>query len=140
MQPIELRLTHVEQVFRLEIANTSQTPVRVWSTNFSLGYYSIYLLVSPPNETPCLIKRKPKRWTVNVPDSVVIQPGDAHFEKLDLHDGTWDNSGCSIDPRSEVDVGAVVEISPDKDTARYGVITGRYESNRQRIKWSEIIN
>jgi hypothetical protein len=138
LQPLSLRLRRVGALLRLEIANVSQAPVRIWTTNFSLGYFSICLVVSPPARAPCTVKRKPARWTVNVPEYVTIKAGDVHGETLDPHDGTWDKRQCHIDPPSDVDVTAVLEITPDEHTARYQVVTGRFESNTLRIPWSEI--
>lgn len=141
MQQIDLNLTYVKRVFSLEITNTSQSPVRIWNTSFSYGYYSIYFQVSPSNGKSCSIRRKLARWTVNIPDFHLIQPGDAYIHKLELTDGTWDLNKCNLDPQTEIDIAAVLEIIPDEYTDTYGVVTGRYESNKLHFKsLSDVIN
>ena len=134
MQPIELSLSYIERVFSLEIANVSQTPVRIWSARFSLGYDAISLRVSARNGNPCLIRRKPTIWTVNIPDFILIQSGHSHIQKLDLNDGTWDFNECSIDLDTEIYISAILEITRDEYTARHDVITGFYESNHLQFK------
>jgi hypothetical protein len=138
LEPLSLRLGRVGAALRLEIANVSRAPVRIWTTTFPLGYFSICLVVSPPSGAPCTVRRKPARWTVNVPEYVTIEPGDSHGETLDPNDGTWDRRQCRVDPPTDVGVVAVLEITPDADTARYRVVTGRFESNALRIPWSEL--
>lgn len=141
MQPIDLNLRYVESVFSLEIANASQTLVRIWSTRFSLGYDSIYFLVHALNGNSCLIRRKPTIWTVNVPDFVSMQPLQIHVEKFELNDGTWELSDCSIDLHAAIDIGAVVDIASNGDTDTYGIMTGHFESNKLQFRsLSEIIN
>lgn len=140
MDPITLRLTRAEPGFRLEIANASNKAVAIWSSQFALGYYALSLLVSGTSGPPCVVKRKPVRWTVNVPASITIEPGTIHVEMVNLYDRTWDTSQCRLDARSEVAVRAVLEIARDENTNRYGVLTGRFESSELRVSAKEIVN
>jgi hypothetical protein len=140
MQQIKLNLSHAGRVFSLEITNTSHSPVRIWSAGFSYGYYSIYVQVSPLNGKPCFIRRVPARWTVNIPDFILIEPDSSHVQELDLDDGTWDMSNCEVDLQTEIDISAILEITNDENTTKYDIITGFYESNHIRFKsMSEII-
>ena len=134
MQQIELNLDYVEKIFNLEITNISRSPVRIWSTSFSYGYYSIYFRVSPLNGKPLFITRTPKRWTVNIPDFVLIQPGHSHVQELDLNNGTWNLNKCNVDPQTDIDISSILEIVPDENTARYEILSGFYESNHIRFK------
>ncbi len=139
MNPLDLRLIYLNRVFRLEIVSVSQEPIRIWKTTFSYGYDSIYFHVYDRNGISCFIRRKPLRWTVNVPDFIIVLPGDSHFQDLDLNDGSWDLSECNIDPQTEIDISAVLEIVPDENTAKYEVITGRFESNRLHFESKDMI-
>lgn len=140
---IKLNLSYIEseRAFRLEIANVSPTSVRIWSTTFSLGYDSIYFRVSARNGNTCFIRRKPARWTVNIPDFTLILPNDVCVQEFKLNDGTWDVRKCSVDPQTEVDIGALLEIVPDENTSTYGIATGRFESNSLHFRCiRELIN
>lgn len=139
MKQLEIHLSYYEGVFNLRITNVSQAPVRIWSSGFSSGYSSIYLRVSPSHGDACSIVRKPKRWTVNIPDTVLLAPGDSHSEKLDLNDGSWDLEGCPLDPQTEIRVSAILEITADENTAKYGVMVGRFVSNELSFSSSEEI-
>lgn len=76
-----------------------------------------------------------------MPDFILILPGGAHLQDLDLNDGSWGLSECNIDPQTEIDISAVLEIVPDENTATYDVITGRFESNKLQFRsLSEIVN
>ena len=137
---MDLNLTYIEKVFNLAIANRSQSVVSIWSPSYSFGYYSVYFQVSPQNGKRCSIKRMPKRWTVNIPDLILIQPGEAYLQHFDLNDGTWDLSKCGSDRQTAIDIGAILEIEPDENTVTYGVITGHHESNRLHFRSvSEIV-
>jgi len=138
MKQIKLRLNAIEKALSLEIINVSPTPIRIWSMKCSWGYDSIYFQVSERNRNKCLIRRKPTIWTVNLPDAVTIQPGQAHVEKFDLTDETWDLSGL-INLQPDIDFYAVIEIVPDTYTIKFNVIEGRSESNKLQLK-SYLIN
>ncbi|MCX6223381.1 MAG: hypothetical protein NTV01_01275 [Bacteroidia bacterium] len=139
MKQIELSLVAIDKVFILKIVNPSTAPVRIWSTRFSSGYASFCFQVTAENGNQCFIRRKPAIWTVNMPDVVSIQAGQAHIEKFELADGTWDLSQCLFNQQSEIDLCAVLEIFPDENTVLFDVIQGRYESNRLHIT-SNFIN
>jgi len=140
MNPITLRLSRVAPGFVVEIANATDKPVAIWSSQFALGYYALSLLVSGRPGSPCVVKRTPVRWTVNVPASITIEPGKVHVETVNLRDGTWDVSQCRLDAQSEVAVRAVIEIAPDQNTHKYGVLTGRFESSDIRVSARDIVN
>ena len=139
MQLLALDLCQIDENLRLEIKNVSTLPVHIWSTRFSLGYFSLHLVVLQPGGTPCAIRRRPARWTVNIPEYVSIEAAGVHAETLNPHDGTWDVAACRLDPRNEVEVSAVLDIVRDDDTIRYDVITGRFESNKLRVHAGAIV-
>jgi hypothetical protein len=134
MPPIKLGLSYTRRVFSLEISNPSKAPIRIWSREFSYGYQSIYFQIAPVNGSPCLIKRKPARWTVNVPQSIVITSGRSHVERVDMTDGTWDVCECRSVSDMEIGVIAILEIASDENTSSHGILTGRYASNELRFR------
>jgi hypothetical protein len=136
---LALRLRRVDEGLRLEIQNVSTAPVNVWSTRFSLGYFSLQFVVRSPVGKTCTIRRMPARWTVNIPECVTIGVGDAHTETVNLRDGTWDATACRLDPLDDLEVSAVLDIVADEDTVRHGVLTGRFESNTVPIPAAAIV-
>jgi|ERR1035437_2260954 hypothetical protein len=142
MLPLALSLTYAENALRLAIANPSQSPVSLWSPSYSFGHDSVSFQVRPLKGKPCSIKKIARRWTVNIPGSLAIQPGDTYLQTFHLNDGTWDTSLCGdVDPRTEIEISAVLEIAQDDNAVTYGIVTGRYESNRLRFKsMKEIVN
>ena len=133
MPLIQLTLSYAATVFTLSVINTSQEPVRIWSTSYSSGYDSIYFRIALPNGRSCLIKRRPVRWTVNVPATIVIPPGQRHVLEMKLNDGAWDLKDCKADSQTQADVIAILEIARDQNTDTYGVITGHFESNQLSV-------
>jgi hypothetical protein len=131
---IDLHLRYIDEMFDLKITNTSQIPIRIWSTRYSLGYDSFHFKLSPLEGNPILIRRKPRIWTVNPPDFITIQPNSISTQKLDLNDGTWEVEKLQIEPQREMIISVILEIRADEDTRKYGIITGNYESNRLQFK------
>ena len=141
MQPLTITLSHAASAFRLEIANASQSPVRIWSAEFSLGYDSVYFRVSAHDGRECFIRRKPAIWSANVPEFVSIQPGRNHALRIDVNDGTWVLKHCRIEPRTKIEIAAVLEIPDDEISKELAVTTGRYESNNLEFgSIDEIVN
>jgi hypothetical protein len=129
MRALDLKLSFLDRIFTLQVVNVSPTPVRIWTDSCSFGYESLRFRACTGDGTPWWVRRKPARWTVNIPDYIEILPAAAHIRELDLGDGSWDLSESQEFLRTELNVSAILEIGPDANTALYGVVTGSFESN-----------
>lgn len=138
MKHIELHLDYnkSKMVFNLKLVNISKTPIKIWSTRYSFGYYSIYFKISEIKIGGRIfyIKRKLIRWTVNIPDFISIQPGSFKILELDLNDGTWNLKELyKADSQINIDINGILKIAPDENTSKYNIMTGSYESNKLRF-------
>lgn len=98
-----------------------------------MGYDSVHFLLSSHGRTG-EIRRKPTVWTVNILATEEIKAHQHYPLRLDLRDGTWELGGLNALHTGEVEVAAIMEIGVGDLAARYGVLTGRFESNRLRFE------
>jgi hypothetical protein len=129
---LKINIAFQKPLFKMEIVNPDNKPVRLWSFDYSEGYYSIYFSISA-NETgeQYQVRRKPVRWTINVPDVYEIGPGRSKQVNLDITDGSWDLSGIiSAQPRGKIAASCILSNEDNEESLQYRILTGKYESDK----------
>jgi hypothetical protein len=117
------------QVFYVVLTNISDQPQPTWETWNSWGFWTISFDLTMPNGKHFLItKNRREGFTVNFPSMFFVAPGEHQVYPIHL-DAEWDNRPAFAENgETRVILKAIYEVSPTKESAKYGVWTGRIES------------
>jgi hypothetical protein len=110
--------------FYIVIANTSESPKRVWEEWCSWGYHALELEYKKPDGSVALIHKKVMVWADNFPNVFVIRPKGYLVLRINLAKD-WDgypSEGIKTELR------ACYKISSSELTKKEGVWTGEVQS------------
>ena len=117
------------QHFHVIITNTSGKPLLLWKEWCSWGYYTLSFEVMDENGKKTHVKKMPRPWTKNFPDSITILPGDHMVFEVSFAGATWQNAPLPPKGKShKIKMKAVFEIVEDEQSKKHGVWTGKVSS------------
>jgi hypothetical protein len=129
---LKINIGFEKPVFKIEIVNLYDRPVRLWSFGYLPGYYSFcFSITTNDDNKKYLIKRKLTRWTINVLDFFEINPKQSKSVDVNINDGTWDLSETiEARPDNKIAVSCILSNEVNEETLRYDILTGKYESEK----------
>ena len=71
------------------VQNHASTELRIWDMGNTWGDDALSFEVTAGGQS-ATVKKRPQRYTRNVPSVVVLAPGGQHEIPFDFGDGTWD--------------------------------------------------
>jgi hypothetical protein len=77
------------QHFNVVVTNTGKTTTRLWRESCSWGYANLSFEVQEQDGTTLRVVKKPRTWEKNVPDWMVIPPGDHLVLEVAFDPATW---------------------------------------------------
>ena len=78
-------------LFHVSITNISDEPIRLWEEWNTWGYFSLsFELFDMTGKSLGHIAKSQRRWTINYPSFVEINPGQSHEIEVTLHPSVWD--------------------------------------------------
>lgn len=117
--------------FHVLVKNVSDAPLRLWTDKYSWGYSNLSFEQISADGTVTQIKKKPRGWDKNYPDWLELQPGDTfvlnvNFAAADI----WENPPKADAGKKPtlVKLRAVFEITPDEQSTKLAVWTGKLQS------------
>lgn len=117
--------------FHVLVKNVSDAPLRLWTDKYSWGYSNLSFEQVAADGTVTKITKKPRGWDKNFPDWLELQPGDTYvlnvnFAAADI----WENAPTAAAGKKPtlVKLRAVFEISPDEESTKNAVWTGKLQS------------
>lgn len=117
--------------FHVLVKNVSDAPLRLWTDKYSWGYGNLSFEQVAADGTVTKIKKKPRGWDKNYPDWLELQPGDTYvmdvnFAAADI----WENPPTAAAGKKPtlVKMRAVYEITPDQESTKIAVWTGKLQS------------
>jgi hypothetical protein len=117
------------QHFYVVVTNVSQEPIRLWREWCSWGYYNLSFKVTDDTGKTTVVKKKPREWRKNYPDSTILGPGDHMVFEVSFDEATWEGAPLPEQHKSRrVKMSAVFEIPEDQDTRKMKVWTGKASS------------
>lgn len=112
--------------FYVLLTNVSDKPVRLWQEWCSWGYYCLQFEVFEENGAKHLLKKKPRDFLGNFPDSVELRTGESVVWAVDLLPSEWEDlSWLPKDGVEHVQMRAIYTVKEDEDSKDYGVWTGQ---------------
>jgi len=123
-----------ESHFHVLISNVSDKPQKIWREWCSWGYYALSFEITDESGKTWTATKKARDWDKNFPDSWTLAAKetlvlDVHFAGSDTWEGFPRPSGVS----QTITIRAIFEISPDKDSQRDSVWTGRALSKADKF-------
>ena len=121
--------------FHVILANRSAASQRVWQEHYSWGYYALHLELRNAQERVSVIRKARVGFTRNIPLWWSLEAGEQL--PLDVHLGDsriWDIPLGTL-PRGcgQLRLKAVFEVTPDSESQKHTVWTGRIESAEQSV-------
>lgn len=126
---IWLELGSSPNQFRVVIANTSSTPVKIWKEQCSWGYNALSLEAKGTGAPPRSIKPKAISWRRNLPQTRILAAGEKH--ELTFKPDDW--PGLLTQGQDRVEIRAHYLVARDEEAIRAQVWTGHIQS-----EWVEL--
>jgi hypothetical protein len=121
--------------FHVIIRNIGETPQRIWDETFSWGYEALSFEVVGDDGSVSVIRKKEAVFTRNVPAYWIVDSGGSFV--FDVYLGnrkTWDGVPSPGPSCKAARLRAVYAVSPDDESKKLGVWTGRVSSTTERIE------
>lgn len=119
------------------LVNSAGHEQRLWDWHNSWGWYALAVEVRDDAGAAFEMKRAPRDWSKNGPTVFVLQPGERHEVRLDLHDGWWEiapanASGAEVTRLRDrrLELRARLRIDPTPEAEHLRVFTGTLFSDR----------
>jgi len=121
--------------FHVVLRNTGETPRRIWDDTFSWGYHALSFELVGDDGSVSMIRKKETVFTRNVPAFWTVNAGEAFLFEVYLGDRkTWAGVPAVSPTCNTVRLRAVYAVSPDEESRRLGVWTGRASSSTEDIE------
>lgn len=117
--------------FHVLVKNISDQPLRLWSEHFSWGYENLTFEEITEDGKVRTIQKNPGEWSKNFPDWLELKPDDTYVLNVKFAaPGVWENppQAKAGEKPTKIKLRAVYQISPDKESNRLGVWTGKVVS------------
>jgi hypothetical protein len=131
----QINLSRSTDHFHVLITNISQKPQRIWEGWNSWGWYNLSFEVTDSSGGLLYkLEHKKRKWTVNFPSIVSINPGEQFIIDVYLNKEDWllpflkDKKGGDF----ELNIQAIYEIPENIDAKRMGIWTGKVKSQVEK--------
>lgn len=115
--------------FHVVLTNVSAAPIRLWKEWCSWGYFNLSFELQLGDDKPVPIVKLERGWDKNYPDAVEIPPGEHLVLPVRLRGDEWKlEFGKKEAGPWPARLRAFYDVSPDDESRRLGVWTGRVES------------
>jgi hypothetical protein len=108
------------------LTNRGAADVRIWRIGNSWGDEAAW-------RTTVRVEREPQVYTRNVPQSVLLTPGDRFPISFDLLDGTWKLDVLGRPLPERLDIAAVYDVARSSEAIAHQVWAGRISNERVTI-------
>lgn len=108
------------------LSNHGGAAIKIWQLGSQWGDYNLSFQINGETGTIQFVKR-PQIYTVNVPVSVALQPGDSEIWPFDLSDGSW-QSNSDAEVNTAKNLTAIFEIEETQASKELGIWTGHITS------------
>jgi hypothetical protein len=117
------------------VRNIVDTAQRIWDETFSLGYYALFFEIVGDDGAISTIRKKVREFTRNIPSSWTLEPGESFVFDVYLGDRSlWEGVPLPGPSCKTVRLRAVYEVTPDAESQRLRVWTGRVASKTEPVK------
>jgi hypothetical protein len=116
--------------FHVLVRNVSDQPIRLWTDRYSWGYSNLSFEIVGDDGKATPVRKKPRGWDKNYPDWLELKPGDTYVLNVNLNAAdVWENPPRASGAKpTQLKLRAVYEITPDEQSAKLGVWTGKIQS------------
>jgi hypothetical protein len=121
--------------FHVIIHNLAGTPQRIWDATYSWGYYALSFELLGADSSVTIIRKRETVFTRNVPGTWTVDPEGTFVFDVYLGDRTvWAGVPSPGPNCKDIRLRAVYEVSPDEESKRLAVWTGRVSSTTENIQ------
>jgi hypothetical protein len=120
--------------FHVLLSSQTNSPQRIWDEAFSWGYSALSFELVAENGAVRVIRKRPMDFTVNFPAWSTLEP-HGHLV-IDVHLGdrrVWDGVPPTLPNCELIQMRAVFEVTPDVESRRLHVWTGRVVSDLAQV-------
>lgn len=116
--------------FHVLVKNASDQPVKLWTDRYSWGYSNLSFEIVGDDGKVTAVRKKPRGWDKNYPDWLELKPGDTYVLNVNWNAADiWENPPQAGGAKPTlIKLRAVYEITPDEQSAKLGVWTGKIQS------------
>ena len=120
--------------FHVLLRNQSATPVRVWDSTFSWGYYALSLELVDEKGTRRVVRRKQTAFTRNIARAWLLEPEGYVVLNVFLgRPGEWEGLPELVSDCLLVQMTAVYDVASDAESRKQSVWTGRVTSRTRQV-------